>query len=218
MSTPPVIQLENVTLTDWPGVPLNWELRAGEALLVRTPAGAALPMLADVVQGLSAPSAGRALVAGTEWRSLSPDAAAALRGRMGRVFHDHAWISNLDVDENITLRLRHHTTQPESQILAEAAALARTLGLPEIPPGRPAWVNTVVLQQCQWVRALLGAPAVVVLENPEQYFNPEQLSACLAALQSARAGGAAVLWFTSREQVWHNPPIDTDHRVRWVVE
>ena len=102
----------------------------------------------------------------TDWEEMAADAAAAARGRIGRVFEVRGWISNLDVDENITLAQRHHTSRPLGEIEAEALALAQQFGLADLPRLRPAMLRAGELRRAAWIRALLGAPTLILLEHP----------------------------------------------------
>ena len=171
-------------------------LRPGALAMVYIPEGFAYTPLADAVQGLVEPDAGVAKYRGEDWRAMDPARAAAQRGTIGRVFDQRGWISNLDVDENITLASRHHTTRPVPEIEQEALELARSFGLDELPRKRPAVVRRADLRRCEWVRALLGGPALIVLEHPTRDVFAEAVPKLVAALRAARARGAAVLWIT----------------------
>jgi ABC-type uncharacterized transport system ATPase subunit len=214
---PAVLTLRQVTLP--PGrdydaglADTSLSVARGEWALVRTEPHATRLPLADVVEGLVAPTGGRVEFLGARWEERSADAAAQARARIGRVFCGAAWISNLDVDENITLRERHHSRRPVAEIEAEALALARRFGFDALPSQRPAWVPREILMRAQWVRALLGSPALLLLEHPEQDASEPALDALLAILAERRAVGAAIVWFTSDPRVWNHHGLDTPAR------
>lgn len=171
-------------------------LRAGALAMVYIPEGFAYTPLADMVQGLVEPDAGVVRYRGEDWRVMDPARAAAQRGTIGRVFDQRGWISNLDVDENITLASRHHTLRPLPEIEQEALALAQSFGLPELPRRRPALLRRADLRRCEWVRALIGTPSLVVLEHPTRDVFAEAIPKLVAAVRAARARGAAVMWIT----------------------
>ena len=100
------------------------------------------------------------------------------------------------MDENITLASRHHTLRPVPEIEQEALALAQSFGLPEIPRKRPALLRRADLRRCEWVRALIGTPSLVVLEHPTRDVFAEAIPKLVAAVRAARARGAAVMWIT----------------------
>ena len=142
-----------------------------------------------------------------DWRDLPPERGAALRGRIGRVFEDHGWISNLEIQDNITLAQRHHADRPEEEIEEEAVNLSRVFGLPGLSLGPVSGVLGQDLSRAACVRALLGRPDLVVLERPTRGVYPEIMPALVNSLRSARERGAAVLWTTSDARVWIDPDI-----------
>ncbi len=225
----PILTWENVTLGgDDAGRDevvlegVHFELGAGETVVVRIEEEMACPPLADAAQGLLNPVRGRILFMGQDWRAMDPDTAASNRGRIGRVYESHAWISNLDLDENITLGRRHHTRQPVPDILEEARAWARRFGLDDLPAVRPAWANRRERRMAQWVRALLGEPDLLLLERPTREAADGECAAWMEAVEEARAKGAAVMWVVSDERVWQNESMRSALHVtvrdgQWVV-
>src|SRR5688500_17693720 len=122
-------------------------LGPGELALVRLERGHPRLPLADAAEGLVEPAEGSASFLGKDWRSVSPDESSALRGRIGRVFDGQAWVSNLDVDENVVLAQHHHTRRKPAEVADEAAKLARQFGLPGLPSGRPTFTRAPDLQR-----------------------------------------------------------------------
>jgi phospholipid/cholesterol/gamma-HCH transport system ATP-binding protein len=180
------------------------ELCAGElGLVLVSPHAEGLP-LADLAEGLVTPDAGSVKFEDVDWEEMDPDQAAAARGRMGRVFEQRGWISNLDVDENITLAARHHTTRPLAEIEAEALALAQQFGFDDLPRLRPALLRGGDLRRAAWIRALLGAPALILLEHPLREIAAANAAQLLDALKTARARGAAALWIAEGFQGLEN--------------
>lgn len=180
---------------------LSLALKPGDLCLVRVSEGEPITPLADVASGLVEPEAGAVLFEGKEWSVCTAEVAAALRGRIGRVFERAGWLSNLDVDENITLAQRYHTKRDPAEILQEARALAEELGLGGIPAGRPAHVERDLLQRAQWIRALLGSPRLLLLERPGRDLPASELAPLIAAVNKRREQhGVAVLWLTDAHE------------------
>jgi ABC-type branched-subunit amino acid transport system ATPase component len=173
------------------------DVRAGEEARVETPPGVPAASLADLATGLLAPEEGTIAFDGRDWSSMPADESCAARGRIARVFSGTAWISNLDVIENILLPALHHTGRPAGELREAADALARRFGLDGVPAGRPAWTDAHDLQVCQWVRALLLPRDLAVLEDPLRHAADEEAAAWRAALDEARAAGLAVLWIAT---------------------
>ncbi len=197
----PVLEFRNVTLPAHPpydaGVRgLSFALAPGELALVRLPYGASVTPLADLACGVIDPEEGEVLFRGESWATQSADHEAVQRGFIGRVFERAGWLSNLDVDENVTLARRYHQRLEPEAALAQAQELAARLGLAGLPAGRPAAVPRGELLRAQWVRALLGEPALLLLERPGRDLSAAVVAPLVAEVNRRRAAGVAVLWLT----------------------
>ena len=187
---------------------VGFRLGPGDLLLARLGDDATQTPLADLADGTFAPSRGRIVYRGRDWAALSADEVSALRATIGRV-HDHAeWISNLDLDENVLLARRHHTTLGEREIREEAVRLAAGFGLAELPNRRVHRVGNRDLAAAACVRAFLGGPALLLLEHPAR-----GMSGLLPAVDAARRGGAAVVWVTEDPDVWRSSALNPTLRV-----
>jgi phospholipid/cholesterol/gamma-HCH transport system ATP-binding protein len=176
----------------------------GEIALVSVEAhGASVPLF-DLAEGLLPPDKGIVKFLGKQWQDLGISQQAGMRGLIGRTFETHGWISNLSVYDNISLSQRHHTHRAEAGIRQQAEHLARAAGLEDIPEQRPELVGRRELQKCQWVRAFLGNPALVLLEHPETGVKAEDLARLLAMTEEAVGHGVAVMWLTTDERVREN--------------
>jgi phospholipid/cholesterol/gamma-HCH transport system ATP-binding protein len=186
---------------------VNCVLGPGDLILIKLePEQIRLP-LADGAEGLVRPTKGRVCFLGEDWLEMSPAQGAARRGQIGRVFEDAGWISDLDVDENITLAQRHHTQRDEAEIQAEATKLARVFNLPGLPKGVVSSARRHDLQRAACIRAFLGSPVLLILERPTRGVFPDILPALLNTVQQTRRRGAAVLWTTTNEEIWQSKAI-----------
>ena len=167
---------------------------------------------ADAVAGLTRPIRGAVYLLGINWQALSPDQANALRGRIGRVFTAGNWISHLSLMENIMLPQLHHTRRSVSEMCAEAAVLAEQFGLPGVPVGLPGEFLTTDLQRAGWVRAFLGRPALILLEEPATDTNSEAVLGLINVIRAARDRGAAVLWLTREDAIWRDPALPMERQ------
>ncbi len=176
-------------------------LEPGDLCLIAPPSGRLVTPIADVACGIVEPARGEVLLHGAGWAARSPQDAAAERGRIGRVFERSGWLSNLDVDENITLAQRYHRRHEPQEVLRAAQALAAELELDGIPQGRPAHVDRSLLLKAQWVRALLGEPKLLLLERPTRELSPAEGAPLVKAINRLREQtGAAVIWITGRSE------------------
>ena len=199
--------------TGWLVQPVSFRAAPGEAVWFRVNPDEELLPLGDLATGILEPTEGTVSFLGRSWRDYAPGEAAAGRGRIGRVFKARGLISNLDVDENITLPQRHHTARPEEEIVREAEALAKRLGFEELPRRRPALMKPGDVRRAEWVRAFLGQPALIVLEEPMLDVYDQYLPALMQEMTEACRRGAAVLWISSEA-----PPAGWQPARRYRVE
>ena len=182
-------------------------LAPGDLALVRLESDAVRLPLADVASGVLDLESGAARFGGDDWARMSLTQSAKCRGRIGRTFEGHAWVSNLDVDENVLLARRHHTAATDAELADEAATLARHFGLPGLPRGRPNQTRRQDLQRAALVRAFIGSPLLLVLERPEHGVHPQVMPPLMNAVRAACKRGAAVLWLTNYADVWNDAGI-----------
>lgn len=172
------------------------DLAAGELAFIALERGAGPTPVPDIAQGLIPAVSGEVLFQGKNWSGLTPAAAAAARGRIGRVYRRGGWISNLNVDENITLPMRHHTGLDPAEIRERAERLGKKFGLAELPTERPALCPRSTLRRAEWTRAFLGEPALIILEEPLRDAYSEMLHSLMEGIGEALLRGAAVLWIS----------------------
>jgi phospholipid/cholesterol/gamma-HCH transport system ATP-binding protein len=209
----PILSFREVTIEAGPdrGAAVrnaSFDLLPGDLMLVRLGEGRLRIPLADAAAGLTAPGGGTVSFCCEDWAGMHPDRAAACRSRIGRVFDEQEWISNLDVDENVTLAQRHHTKKIGEEIAGEAGRLAQAFGLPELPQARCPFVEPENLRRASWVRAFLGDPLLLLLERPERDATAEMLSPLFEAVRAALERGAAALVTTGREALWHGSGLE----------
>lgn len=197
-----------------PTAPLTLTLTPRSLAIVDAVEAEHAAAFADAVVGLAAPTSGRVLFLGRDWSSFEPDTANAMRGRIGRLVGDGAWIDYLSVMDNILLPQLHHTTRREAPLKNDAARLSRLFGLPGIPLARPSSLSEDDLHRAALVRAFLGRPELVVLERATQRLYPEIMEPLINAIRVARDRGAAVLWLSLDPRVWGDPSLPATQRLR----
>jgi phospholipid/cholesterol/gamma-HCH transport system ATP-binding protein len=94
--------------------------------------------------------------------------------------------------------------------------LATHFGLPGFPAGGPRDLVPEDLQRLACVRAFLGNPTLLLLEEPTFGVYPELLVPLIHAIRRARSRGSAVLWLTAAAGVWRDPSIPATARYRLV--
>ncbi len=215
----PILRFQDVTVASqapyetaiWK---VSFELGAGELLLLRLEEEFKELPLADAAEGLVRPTEGVVRFLGRNWAELTAREAAAARGRIGRVFLEEGWLDDLGVDENIMLAQRHHTGRDEEEIRREAANLARMFRLPGLPLWAPDRVRRQDLRKAGCIRAFLGRPQLILLENPTLGVYADIIAPLVNAVNAARRGGAAVVWATTEGRVWDDPGLRATSRCK----
>lgn len=189
-------------------------LRGGELALIDVSELDQASAFADACAGLISPSMGAVCFLGRDWTRLPARTADALRGRIGRLFCRGNWLDHLSLLENILLPALHHTHRPLAELRDEAARLARRFSLPGVPVGRPGEFMQSDLQRAACVRAFLGNPAMIILEEPTAAVYPDIMPVLVNTMREARNRGAAVIWLVEDNKVWRDPSIPATHRYR----
>lgn len=218
ISTQPVLDISNAVPHHGPEEfripPITLQLFPGDLALVETSDPRRAAWFADLCSGLVRLAEGSVTFLGRDWTVLTHDHAAALRGRVGRVFGDGGWIEFIDTATNILLPELHHTRRDVRDVREEAAKLACNFGLPGLPMGRPRDLSAKDLARAACIRAFLGGPALLLLESPLQGRFTDLTAPLLEALAAARQNGAAAIWLSNNDLVWRDRSIPASHRLR----
>jgi phospholipid/cholesterol/gamma-HCH transport system ATP-binding protein len=218
MPIQPVLDLDRALAVqspdDFPTPALTLQLMPGELALVEARSASAAAWVADLCSGLVPLSDGTARFLGHTWAAMPHDYAAALRGRIGRVFANGAWVGFVDAATNILLPQLHHSRETRDDLREQATRLACGFGLPGLPLEHPGDLAPIDLARAACVRAFLGDPALLLLESPLQGQFEELLTPLLDALADARQRGAAAIWLTRSDLVWSDHAVSANHRLR----
>jgi len=176
-------------------MPLSLCMMPGDSALIEVARGVSTTAFADLCGGLVPPRSGHVRFVGRDWQKLPDDYAAALRGRIGRVFATGSWVPFLDVETSILLPSLHHTRRPLDDLRREALALAQEFGLPGLPRDRPADIAAGDLDRAALVRAFLGDPLLVLIEDPPGR-SLARYGAVLNRIAATCDRGGALIWLT----------------------
>ncbi len=202
-TTAPTLELKDVQFR-WPGrapfelsVP-ELKLAADETVLLLGESGSGKSTLLSLICGTITAQSGKVAVAGTDIASLSAGKRDRFRAeQIGLIFQQFNLLPFANVRDNILLPLRFapdraaRVSAPET----EADALCRTLGLPDNIMNEQAGKLSVGQQQrVAAARALIGAPPLIIADEPTSSLDASTQSAFLELLFSqSRAHRSTVL-------------------------
>ncbi len=143
---------------------VDLDVADGEVLAVLGPNGAGKSTLLRVLAGLLAPDEARVVVDGEVWDDATVHVAAHRR-RLGMVFQDHLLFPHLSVADNVAFGLRTRGVRRHPARVAAAGWLDR-VGIGDLGGRRPGALSGGQAQRAALARALVGDPALLLLDEP----------------------------------------------------
>jgi len=196
----------------------SFRLMPGECALIETRETFRAALFADLCTGMSPLASGVARCMGLDWTELGEREVWALRGRVGRIATKGAWVDLFGTHMNIMMPQLHHTRTSTARIVDEAQRLGQRFGLPGLPVLPPTRLSAMDLRRASCVRAFLGEPSLLLLEEPVHEQPLDLYQAFLEVMTNARDRGAAVIWFASDPAVWRGYCGATTRRLRLIEE
>ncbi|MEX5719332.1 ABC transporter ATP-binding protein [Geodermatophilus sp. WL48A] len=142
------------------------EVADGEVLAVLGPNGAGKSTLLRVLAGLLPPDGGRVAVGGRTWDDVTAGVhLPAHRRPLGMVFQDHLLFPHLSVRENVAFGPRTRGV-PRAAARAAADGWIERVGLAGLGDRRPGQLSGGQAQRAALARALVGDPALLLLDEP----------------------------------------------------
>ena len=178
------------------------ELSPGELVLVELDERHPSVPLLDAALGLIEPTRGSVGFNTEPWHRRTTKSAAKARSLIGSVLDRAEWLANLKVDQSILLAGEHHSDASDADLRRDATYWAEHFGLEGLPKERPYAVTRAVLRRAACVRALMGKPELLLLEQPTRDGSPQFTEQLIAATTIARRWGASVLWTTTNPAVY----------------
>jgi putative ABC transport system ATP-binding protein len=201
---------------------INISIVPGEFVAVWGPSGSGKSTFCNLCGLLDTPTSGRVLFQGHDAAALSDDDRSALRNRaIGFVFQSFNLIPVLSALENVMLPLQvGQTTAREARNIA--VKRLTDMGLERHLSHRPAKLSGGQQQRVAIARALVGAPMLVVADEPTANLDSENALKVIALMRSiSHTEGTAFVFSThdqrlldrvDRQIVLHDGMVQDDRR------
>jgi cell division transport system ATP-binding protein len=182
-------------------------VEAGEMVLLTGPSGAGKTTLLRLLYAAERPDRGQVYVAGRDVSMLRRSAIPYLRRNIGVVFQDFKLMADRSAYANVVV-------VPEILGMSRRAAWRATMGaLMQVGLGDRAAVPVAHLsggeqQRVALARAWVGAPPILLCDEPTGNLDPERARSLLGLLDTAHAGGTTVVLAT------HDPLVVSAERAR----
>jgi putative ABC transport system ATP-binding protein len=199
------VEIENLRFGYRAGVPVlnipSWSVAAGERVFLHGPSGCGKTTLLSVLTGVLAPQAGRVVLNGsTDLAALGAAARDRYRGtHIGYIFQMFNLVPYLTARENILLPVRLHAGR-RARVRVPAEELAGHLGIGELLDRKPAELSTGQQQRVAAARALIGAPELVIADEPTSSLDSDAREQFLELLFAEVKAAGATLVFVSHDQ------------------
>jgi putative ABC transport system ATP-binding protein len=172
-------------------------LNPGELTLLMGPSGSGKTTLLSILGCILTPSEGTLRIAGESTEGLGPEGLAALRRRsIGFIFQSYNLFPTLTAEENVRLALDVRGERGSEAIVRAQRALHQ-VGLRHKLKSYPANLSGGEQQRVAVARALAGAPAVMLADEPTAALDSENGVAVMQLLSEiAKDKSRAVLAVT----------------------
>ena len=144
----------------------TFDVLPGELVSLVGPSGCGKSTLLHLLGGLTTPTRGQVLVAGTDLSRLDDDGRAAVRRhQVGFIFQSFNLVDVLSVEENLRLPATL-AKLGDDEARARASELLGVVGLTAKRARRPAQLSGGERQRVAIARALASGPDVLLLDEP----------------------------------------------------
>ncbi len=204
----PVLDIRRVTKTYGEGDTAVQALRGvslvvgrGEYLAIMGSSGSGKSTLMNILGCLDIPTTGRYQLDGVDVSQLSDRQLALVRNRrIGFVFQSFNLIPRTTALANVELPLAYAGVRPAER-RARARAALEAVGLSDRANHEPNQLSGGQQQRVAVARALVGAPALILADEPTGNLDTQSSSEVLAVLDELNRSGRTIVLITHEDDV-----------------
>ena len=151
---------------------VNFEVKAGETLVILGGSGSGKSTLLRTLVGLEEPSSGEIWIRGQNFAAMQKADRAELRKKMGMSFQSGALFGSMTVAENVALPLHEHTQLDDSTIDIVVRLKLNQVGLSGFENYMPAQLSGGMKKRAAIARALAMDPEILFFDEPSAGLDP----------------------------------------------
>jgi len=151
---------------------VNFEVPAGETLVIMGGSGCGKSTLLRTLVGLERPSSGEIMIHGKNFAAMGEEERDELRKKMGMSFQSGALFGSMTVGENVALPLKEHTHLDDSTIEIVVRLKLDQVGLSGFENYMPAQLSGGMKKRAAIARALAMDPEILFFDEPSAGLDP----------------------------------------------
>jgi polar amino acid transport system ATP-binding protein len=181
---------------------INLSVAEGETVCLLGPSGAGKSTLLRCINWLEVPDSGAVFLSGQRVGFRAGDVAmsdgelARIRTRIGMVFQHFALWPHLNVLDNLTASPLHVQRRARKEVLEQAEALLRKVGLWDKRASPPSKLSGGEKQRVGIARALMMQPVLLLFDEPTSALDPELVGEVLDVMKALAADGMTMVVVT----------------------
>jgi len=180
---------------------VSWHMDEGESVVIVGPSGAGKTSFLRLITHETQPSSGAVTVGTFRSGRLRRRHRALLRRTLGIVYEDFRLLNDRSVFENVALAVRIAGRFSDEEVIPRVMYALEEVGLPlkhNLSPGELSYGER---QRVAIARAIVNRPAVILADEPTGALEKKSADEILALLRRIHDEGAALLLFTTRDEV-----------------
>jgi polar amino acid transport system ATP-binding protein len=181
---------------------INLSVAEGETVCLLGPSGAGKSTLLRCINWLEVPDSGAVFLSGQRVGlragdiPMSDAELARIRTRIGMVFQHFALWPHLNVLDNLTASPLHVQRRARKEVLEQAEALLRKVGLWDKRASPPSRLSGGEKQRVGIARALMMHPVLLLFDEPTSALDPELVGEVLEVMKALAADGMTMVVVT----------------------